>query len=67
MGGGEIKEVLVNADLIEPKKKMISICFRGNMDSGIVELSNNEAKDLQETLRKEIDIIKEVKVIRGKK
>ena len=67
LGGGEIKEVLVNADLIEPKKKKISICFRGNRDSGIVELSNEEAKDLSETLKRELGIIKEIKVIRGKK
>ncbi|MDD5193246.1 MAG: hypothetical protein PHF67_01530 [Candidatus Nanoarchaeia archaeon] len=64
MGGGEIKEVLVNADLIEPTKKKISICFRGKADSGIIELSNDEAKDLQETLKKELNVIKDVKVIK---
>ena len=67
MGGGEIKEVLVNADMMEPMKKKISICFKGNRDSGIIELSNDEANDLSETLKKELGVIKEIKVIRSKK
>lgn len=64
MSGGEIKEVLLNADLIDSKKKNISICFRGNRDSGIVELSHKEAEDLLDTLKKELNVIKEIKVIR---
>jgi hypothetical protein len=64
--GGEIKEVLVNADLMDNQKN-IAICFRGNKDSGIVELSHKEAEDLLDTLKKELNLVKGVKIIRENK
>lgn len=63
-GGGEIKEVLIHSDMYDRERGKISICFRGNRNSGIVELSSKEANDLYKTLSSKIDLIKEIKIIK---
>ena len=63
--GGEIKEVMIHSDMFNSSKEKISICFRGNKYSGIVELSEKEANDLYKTLSSKIGLIKEIKVLKG--
>ena len=61
---GEIKEVLIHNDLFNVENGKISICFRGNTSSGIIELSEKEANDLYKTLGSKIGLIKEIKIIK---
>lgn len=63
--GGEIREVLIHSDMFDKEKGKISICFRGSKNSGIVELTEKEANDLYRTLGSKIDLIKEIKIIKG--
>lgn len=62
-GHGEIKEVLINADMMNPEKRIISICFRGRENSGIVELNEKEAEDLAKTLTNQTKLIKTTRVL----
>lgn len=66
-GSGEIKEVLINADILNPEKRVISICFKGRESSGIVELTENEAEDLGKTLSAQARILKTAKVMKTTK
>lgn len=63
-GGGEVKEVMIHSDMFDKEKGKISICFRGNKNSGIVELSEKEANELYKTLGSKINLIKEIKIIK---
>lgn len=66
-GAGDIKEVLINADMIEPDKRIIAICFRGRESSGIVELSEEEAEDLGKTLSAQAKLVRAAKVLKDYK
>ena len=63
--GGDIKEVMIHSDMMDSEKGKISICFRGNKSSGIVELSEKEANDLYKTLGSKINLIKDIKIIKS--
>lgn len=47
---GEIKEVLLNENMVMPNAGGVQICFRGVDGAGIVELTEEEARDLFKTL-----------------
>jgi len=47
---GEVKEILINKDFFNPKKFSVSLCFRGDNTSGIVELSFDEVERLKKEL-----------------
>ncbi len=66
-GEGEVKEVLINENIMDVNKRIISICFRGMESSGIVELSENEAEDLSKTLGSLAKLIKSTKVLKSQK
>lgn len=55
---GDIKEVIVNEDLLHPDKESISLCFRGKNSSGIVDLSPVEFEKLYFTIKDRIHLIK---------
>lgn len=60
---GEIKEIIINDNLID--KKSMSICFRGEESSGIIDLSEKEIEEIYKELKKEKSLIKEVKIIKN--
>jgi hypothetical protein len=55
---GEIKEVLINEDILHPDAESISICFRGKNSSGIIDLSPSELDQLFNTVRNRMHLIK---------
>lgn len=63
---GDIKEVLIHSNMIQPEKAKISICFKGNNSSGIIELTESEANELYKTLSSKIGLIKDIRIIRSK-
>ncbi|MBN1157717.1 hypothetical protein JXA85_08925 [Candidatus Woesearchaeota archaeon] len=58
---GEIKEVLINEDILHPDKESISICFRGKNSSGIVDLTPAEIEKVMASVRNRIHLIKGIK------
>lgn len=56
--GGEIKEVLINEDLLHPDNESISVCFMGKNSSGIVDFTPAEIEKLYNTVKKRMHLIK---------
>jgi predicted ATP-grasp superfamily ATP-dependent carboligase len=64
---GEIKEILINQDFIEPKKVSVSLCFKGDDSSGIVELLPEEFDVINREITYKKNILKKVKILKFKK
>lgn len=61
---GEIKEVLINENLLYPNNESIALCFRGVNSSGIVELTPKEIDNLYAKVHSRIHLIKGMKILR---
>ena len=65
---GQIKEVLVNQDILKPNETIIQLCFRGKSSSGIVELSAKEFQNLSRDIEPKLNLLKgKVKVLKFEK
>ncbi len=64
---GEVKEIFVNEDIFKPEEALVSVCFRGEISSGIIELSLKEIKGIYKSVMERADLLKDVKVIKFKK
>ena len=60
----EIKEVLINEDLLHLEKEHFSVCFRGDNSSGIIDLTTKEIEQLYNSVKIKKRLIKGVKIIR---
>jgi len=61
---GQIKEILINEDFLHPKQESISLCFKGQNSSGIIDLSSEEVEKLYNTLNQKKHLIKGFKVMK---
>jgi hypothetical protein len=66
-GSGDIKEIIINENLLEPKGASISLFFRGMNSSGIIELNKKEVEILNKELVSKIHLFKDVSVLKFKK
>lgn len=65
---GGLKEVIIKEDIFEPGNNLIEVCFKGEISSGIVELSVDEIDKINLELEKSRKrISKSVKVMKFKK
>lgn len=64
---GEIKEVRIKEDFLNPKDASIALCFRGKNSSGIVELTPKEVEFLNKQLSQKMHLLKDVKIMKFKK
>ena len=60
---GEIKEVIINEDFLNPNNETIAVCFRGDTSSGIIDFTPNELNKLMNTVKKRMHLIKGMKTI----
>jgi len=58
-----IEEVMINEDILHPKKESIAICFRGKNSSGLVEMSPEELDRLFTSVKQRMHLIKGIKRI----
>ena len=61
---GEIKEVLINEDFLNPKNASVALCFKGKNSSGIIELTPAEVEDIYKTVRPRMNLLKGAKVLK---
>lgn len=61
---GNIKEVLINEEILHPNKESISICFKGNNSSGIIDLTPAEFEKLYGSVKPRLHLIKGIKVLK---
>ena len=60
---GEVKGIFIQEDFLNPDSNKFSICFRGQNQSGIVELNSEEINNLYEEIKKNKELIKGGKII----
>ncbi len=56
--GGEIKEILINEDFLQPGNESISVCFRGKDSSGIIDFSPMELQEIYKMTKNRVHLIK---------
>jgi hypothetical protein len=66
-GSGEIKEIILKEDFLNPKEASIHVCFKGLNSSGIVELNPQELEKIYKDTKPKLDIFKSAKVLKFKK
>ncbi|MCF7862262.1 hypothetical protein K9M79_08560 [Candidatus Woesearchaeota archaeon] len=64
--GGDLKEVIINEDLLHPNNESISVCYRGKNSSGIVDFTPQEIEKLYSSVRKRLHLVKGVKILMDK-
>ncbi len=60
---GDIKEVIIKEEFLNPDDEAIALCFRGKDSSGIVELKTEEFEDIYNSIKKRLHLIKGFKRI----
>ena len=58
---GDIKEILINEEILHDENESISVCFRGKNSSGIIDLSPDEIEKLFKAVQNKVHLIKSFK------
>lgn len=61
----DIKEIIINEDLLHPDAESISLCFRGRSSSGIIDISPVEFERIYDQIKSRIHLIKGLKRLSG--
>ena len=61
---GEIKEIIINEEFLHSGDASISICFRGEDSSGIIDLAPKEIEVLNKELALKHHLFKDVKIMK---
>ena len=64
---GEIKEIFINQDFMEPKKVSVSLCFRGRNSSGIIDFTPEEIEKINKEIVSKKKLLKGIKILKFKK
>lgn len=59
---GDIKDVIINEDLLHPNDESISVCYRGKDSSGIIDFTPEEIEKIYNTIRGRMHLIKGLKM-----
>ena len=62
---GDVKEVLINEDLLHPNEESISVCYRGEASSGIVDFTPAEIEKIYDAIKSRIHLIKGFRRLSG--
>jgi hypothetical protein len=61
---GELKEIIVKEDFLNPNNSLTELCFRGKNSSGIVELTTREIEMLNREIETRKNLLKGIKVLK---
>lgn len=61
-----VEEVDVNTDIMQPENEVVSLFFRGNNCSGIIDMKPEEIERLYATLRGRMNLVKGIKKFKDK-
>ena len=64
---GEVKEVIINEDFMQQNNASISLCFRGETGSGIVELTPKEVEAINKEIAPKLHLLKGINVLKFEK
>lgn len=55
---GRVKEIVINEDILHPDKETVSVCFRGNNSSGIIDFTPREIEHIMKSVQGRMNLIK---------
>lgn len=61
---GEIKEININEDFLNPENETVSVCFIGRSGSGIIDFSPKEIIKISDAVKDRTNLIKNWRVVR---
>lgn len=64
---GELREVIINQDLLNSREASVSLCFKGKNSSGIVSLSLNDIMLITRQVAPKMAMMQNVKVMKFEK
>ena len=64
---GDLKEIIINEDFLNPDDASVALCFKGRDSSGIVELTPKEIEILNKEIAPKMHLFKEIKIMKFKK
>ena len=66
-GSGDVRDIVINENLLNPKESSVSLFFRGENSSGILELTPKEVEILNKEVASKIHLFKDITVLKFKK
>ena len=63
---GEIKEIILNENFMDQKHTSVSVCFRGEKSSGIIELTPEEVAEIHKEVSLKKKLLGKVKIMKFK-
>jgi hypothetical protein len=60
----DVKEIIINEDIMHPNSESFSVCFRGDDVSGIVEMTSEEIEKFYYTIQNRMHMIKDINKIK---
>jgi len=64
---GELKEIIMNEDFLNPWDESIALCFKGKNSSGIIEITPKEFEILSHEIEKKKHLFGKFKVMKFEK
>lgn len=64
---GDVKEILINENIVNPGNESVSVCFRGKNSSGIVDFTPKEIERIYNSVKDRVHLIKGFKVFVDRK
>lgn len=61
---GEIKEIILNEDFLNPKKLQVDLCFKNQNSSGIITLNSQEIEMIYKKINPKTSTLKDFKVMK---
>jgi len=55
---GNVREILINEDILHPDKESISVCYKGKSSSGIIDFTPEEIEKIYDAIKNRIHLIK---------
>ncbi len=66
-GIGEIREIMINQDFLDPGRVSVSLFFKGSNTSGIIDLMPEEIEMLNKEMSSKKAFLKKAKILKFKK
>ncbi len=63
---GDIKEIIINENFMNPDNESVSVCFRGKNSSGIVDMTPSEIEKLYDSVKSRIHLVRGFKRLSDK-
>jgi len=61
---GDLKEIVMNEDFLNPDGASVALCFRGKSSSGIIELTIKEIEILNREIKKKKHLLGNFKILK---